>query len=201
MKKAATDSQTNLSILRRLKQQPVDDQAWVELVSKYGCKLLAWCRGWGLQGADSDDVVQTVLMKVATNVHRFVRKGDGSFRRWLKTIAHNCCHDLTTNRQYGVLKGGELVEQILNSEAARDDLARHLEMAWDQELLEIACERVQLRVKPKTWEAFLLSAVEGCSTEEVADQLQMNLPSVYKAKSNVVKILREEIRDLEESEL
>ena len=80
-----------------------------------------------------------------------------------------------------------------------DGLAQ-LEAAWDQELMELASQRVQLRIAPKTWNAFQLSAVERLRGEEVAERLQMNLASVYKAKSNVLKLLQQEVQSLERSE-
>ena len=195
----AANSETNLSLLKRLKLQPTDEQAWREFVARYGRKVQAWCRQWGLQEADSADVCQTVLLKLSKEIARF-DKQRGSFRGWLKTVAHHAWYDLIQSRGHKLAKGGEELERRLSSEEARDDLAKELEAAWEQELMQLASGRVQLRVKPKTWQAFQLAAVQHLPGDEVAEQLEMSLASVYKAKSNVLKLFHEEVRSLEESE-
>lgn len=194
------ESVTSLTLLKRLKVQPNDEQAWKDFVQRYGSRVLVWCRQWGLQESDAADVCQTVLLKLAKEMRNFERKPDGSFRAWLKTVSQNTWLNLVQSRAFKTVKGNEGMERRLNMEEARDDLAAQLEAAWDQELMEVASQRVQLRVKPATWKAFELSAVEQIDGEEVAERLEMNLSSVYKAKSNVLKMLQEEVRILEQSE-
>jgi RNA polymerase sigma-70 factor (ECF subfamily) len=88
----------------------------------------------------------------------------------------------------------------LQALAARDDLAARLEAAYEQELLDQALDRVQARVQPKTWNAFRLTAFDGLSGAEVAAQLGMPVTSVFKAKSNVQKLLEAEVHYLEGGE-
>ena len=189
------NSETSLSLLKRLRVQPTDEVAWQQFAERYGKQILGWCRRWGLQDADAADVTQTVLLKMAKNIGQF-DKQLGSFRGWLKTISHHAWHDLVNSRQHQVAKAGERLE----SQEARDDLTRQLEAAWDQELMQLASDRVRLRVHPKTWKAFELTAIEDVSGQTVADQLEMNLPAIYKAKSNVMKMLQDEAQSLERTE-
>ena len=198
--KDSSNSKTSLSLLKRLKVQPADEQAWRDFVSRYGKKILAWCRYWGLQESDAADVSQVVLTKLAKEIGKFEKRSDGSFRGWLKTVSHHCWYDLVTSRQHKIAKGGEELERKLDSEEARDDLTKQLEAAWDQELLQLASDRVRLRVQPKTRQAFELSAVENLAGDDVASRLEMNLSTVYKAKSNVLKLLQEEVKNLEQTE-
>lgn len=198
--KPRSDSQTSLSLLKRLKVQPADEEAWREFVARYGKKVLGWCRHWGLQEADAADVAQNVLLKLSREITKFEKREDGSFRGWLKTVAHHAWHDLVTSRQHTIARGSEDVRKQFETEEARDDLAKELEAAWDQELMQLASDRVQLRVHPKTWRAFRLSAIELIPGEQVAEKLEMNLPTVYKAKSNVLKMLQAEVQQLEQSE-
>jgi RNA polymerase sigma-70 factor (ECF subfamily) len=81
--------------------------------------------------------------------------------------------------------------------AARDDLAAWIEEVYEQELMDEAIVRVRTRVMPQTWQAFCLTTYEGLSGAEVAGRLQMAITSVYKAKSNIRKLLEEEVRSLE----
>jgi RNA polymerase sigma-70 factor (ECF subfamily) len=56
---------------------------------------------------------------------------------------------------------------------------------------------VRPRVQPLTWEAFRLTAFEGLSGAEAATRLKMAVTSVYKARSNVQKLLEAEVRYME----
>jgi RNA polymerase sigma-70 factor (ECF subfamily) len=83
---------------------------------------------------------------------------------------------------------------------ARDDLVRHLEAEFDQELLAEAVQRVQRRVAEHTWEAFRLLTTEDLSGSEVAQRLSLKVLTVFKAKSKVQKMLQDEIALLEKGE-
>jgi len=81
---------------------------------------------------------------------------------------------------------------LLQSVEARDDLVQRLAADYDQELLQEAMVRVKERVEPHTWEAFRLTALEGLSGAEAAERLGLKVPTVFKAKSKVQQMLREE---------
>jgi RNA polymerase sigma-70 factor (ECF subfamily) len=81
--------------------------------------------------------------------------------------------------------------------AARDDLAAWVQGAYEQELLDEALVRVRPRVQPQTWQAFCLTTYEGLTGAEAAARLGIAITSVYKAKSNIQKLLEEEVRYLE----
>jgi DNA-directed RNA polymerase specialized sigma24 family protein len=89
----------------------------------------------------------------------------------------------------------------MQSLAARDDLALWVEKAYEQELLERALERVRPRVQPQTWDAFRLTVFDGIAGAEVAARLGMAVTSVYKAKSNIQKLLETEILVLDGGEI
>lgn len=86
---------------------------------------------------------------------------------------------------------------MLGSIAAREDLVRRLEAEFNLEILGEAMHRVRERVDPKTWEAFRLIAEDGQPATAVAVQLGTNVAGVYKSKSNVLKMIKEEVRTLE----
>src|SRR5262249_7662269 len=146
---------TSASLLERLGGNPNDGTAWDLFVQRYGGKIVTWCRHWGLQQADADDVTQDVLLRVARQMRNFRYDPSRSFRGWLKTIAHGAwCDWLDAQKKPGKGSGDTGVHERLMTVEARDDLARKLEEEYDQELLEAAKVRVQLRVAPQTWEAF-----------------------------------------------
>jgi RNA polymerase sigma-70 factor (ECF subfamily) len=197
------DSQmsTRTSLLIRLRQEPADQVAWNEFVQRYGGMIVAWCQQWGLQPADADDVSQNVLLKLAHHLRSFVYDPSRRFRGFLRTMAHNACKDYLDSRQRVVMGAADAaVQAVLGSVEAREDLAARLEEAFDLERLEVAQARVRERVEPRTWEAFRVTALEGKSGADAAALLRMQVGTVFKAKSKVQRMLREEIERLEGDE-
>src|SRR6476620_714017 len=129
------ESRTRASLLSRLRQAPADQAAWLEFVERYGRKLYGWCRHWGLQEADAQDVAQDVLVRLAAKMRGFDYDPSRSFRAWLKTLARHALSDFCTARgRLGAAGGSEVVEMIQSLEA-REDLVRQLDEAFDREVL------------------------------------------------------------------
>ena len=91
----------------------------------------------------------------------------------------------------------QVLEQLL-SVAARDDLLKRVEEAFDRELLEEAVRRVRLRVEPRTWEAFQLTTEGGLSGAEASARIGMRVSQVYVAKRRVQQMLQDEVQKLEQ---
>jgi RNA polymerase sigma-70 factor (ECF subfamily) len=198
----ASDARTSVSLLGRLSQDPTDQLAWSEFVDRYGAKIYGWCRRWHLQDADAKDVTQAVLATLCIKIRTFSYDPNLSFRGWLRTLTHHTWSDLVARRRPSLAGGGvgESETGLLESLQARDDLLERLDEQFDYELLEEASARVRVRVEPHTWEAFRLTAIEGMSGALVADRLGLQVATVFKAKSKVQRMLREQIARLESSE-
>ena len=193
-----SEPETRASLLEQLRGDRTDQPAWVLFVARYGPMVRDWCRKWGLQPADADDVTQVVLLKLATRLRQFTYDPDRRFRGFLRTVAQNAWRDFLADRaQAAVGTGDTAVLAAIQSEPARDDLAARVEEAFDRELLAVAQARVRARVEPHTWEAFHLTAVEGLSGADAAGRLGMQVGTVFKARSKVQRMLREEIEQLE----
>ena len=185
---------TRVSLLVRLRQDPTDQAAWEEFVEHYWRHIYRWCRHWRLQDADAEDVTQDILVKLAQKLRDFAYDASRSFRGWLKTVAHHAWRDFEDSRRRArPATGGTEVQELLLTLEAREDLVLRLEQAFDLELLEAAKARVRLRVAPRTWEAFELTAIEGLSGAEAAQRLGMQVAAVFMAKSNVTKMIQEQI--------
>jgi RNA polymerase sigma-70 factor (ECF subfamily) len=191
-------SRTSPTLLGLLRQGPADQAAWTRFVDLYGPRVQGWCRAWGLQEADAQDVTQDVLLKLADKMRSFAYDPSRSFRGWLRTLTRHACSDfLDSRRRPGQGTGDSAVLGLLDSMEARQDLIRSLEEAFDQELLAEAMRRVQQRVAGHTWEAFRLTALEGHSGAEAARRLGLTVARVYVARSDVQRMLREVVRRLE----
>ena len=82
-------STTSVTLLARLRRDPTDQAAWCDFVTRYGPKILQWCRRWRLQEADAQDVTQDVLLKLHSLMATFSYDASRSFHGWLKTLAHH----------------------------------------------------------------------------------------------------------------
>jgi RNA polymerase sigma-70 factor (ECF subfamily) len=194
----ATGFETNPTLLLRLRGYPIDEQAWQQFVDRYGEMIFGWCRRWGLQTVDAQDVTQNILLKLVRALQTFDYDTGKSFRSWLKTLTHHAWHDLLVARKAVAAGGGE-ADTTLGSIPARDDLVAQMEAAYDREIAEHAMARVRLRVAPQTWESFRLTAIEKVPAAEVAERLGIRVMTVYKARSNVQKLLQDEIESATES--
>jgi RNA polymerase sigma-70 factor (ECF subfamily) len=194
----APDPRTSATLLFRLGQPAVDQQAWAEFVRRYGPLVYRWSRRWGLQEADARDVTQSVLARLVVRLRNFRYDPAKSFRAYLRTVAGYTWRDLLDQRRRAGACGGDTEHQErLGAIAARDDLARRLDEEFDRELLDEATARVRRRVEPQTWDAFRLTAVEGLPGAAAAERLGMAVYSVFQARSRVQRMLRDQVATLE----
>src|SRR5262249_41637902 len=141
---------------------------------------------------------QRVLLDLSRQMPEFAYDRSKRFRAWLKTVAHRAWQKyVTALRRPGRGSGDSKAGALLDTVEARDDLAARLDREFDLELLEAAMAAVRARVQPTTWEAFRLLALERKSGEETAAGLGVSVEAAFKAKSNVTKLLREEMNALE----
>jgi RNA polymerase sigma factor (sigma-70 family) len=189
---------TSETLLGRVGLSPSDTVAWARFVAVYGPKIRGWCRQWGLQEADAEDVTQDVLLRMAQKLGTFVYDPSRSFRGWLRTVTQNALAHFVADRKRRCAGSGDAqVVELLQSVPARDDLMQRLEEQFDSEVVAEACTRARRRVEPRTWDAFHLMAREGLGGEEAAARLGMNVGAVVKAKSRVLAFIREEVRRLD----
>jgi RNA polymerase sigma factor (sigma-70 family) len=191
-----SDSQTSLTLMEMLREQPQNALAWDKFVRRYHPKIYGWCKAWGLQEADAEDVAQDVLAKLTQKMASFRYDQSRCFRAWLKTITQRVLSDLIANRKRSL--GGQAIP-LLETRDARADLERRIEEIFNRELLELAMLRVRARVAQPTWEAFRLMALEECTGAQASQVLGIPIASVFVAKHRVQKMLKEEIRKLDGS--
>jgi RNA polymerase sigma factor (sigma-70 family) len=192
---------TSATLLGRLRHDVADPEAWAEFVNRYGPLLYQWCRHWRLQEADAQDVAQIVLAKLAAKLPTFQYDPNQSFRAYVKTLARYAwCDVLASRQQPGAGGSGDsVVLELLDTVEAREDLESRVAEAFYRELLDEAMARIRLRVEPRTWEAFRLTTLEGLTGAEAAERAGMEVATVYKAKSKVQKMLKEETRRIQET--
>ena len=187
-------SRTSLSLLSALNSDARQHDAWPMFVDRYGKRIHGWCRRWGLQEADAHDVTQNVLLQLARQMKSYQYDSNGRFRSWLKTIAWRAWADYLSARKRNMALPGCL-EQLaqLDTVAAKDDLLQRIDDEADQEILEVALNRIKSRVQETTFQSFFLMAFEQLSGTQTAEQLGISVANAFAAKSRVDKMLSEEV--------
>lgn len=195
------DVRTSVTLLGRLRARGTDPSAWAEFVARYEPLIGGWGRRWGLQEADAHDVTQTVLLRLSERIGTFQYDSSRSFRGYVKTLARYAWLDLMDlKRRPGANGSGDTgVLEALDHVAARDDLSERLADEFDRELYERAADAVRARVEAHTWEAFRLTGLDGLSGADAAARLGMQVATVFKAKSKVQKMLKDEIQRLQQA--
>lgn len=191
---------TRATLLARIRDGS-DEAAWREFFDLYGPVVYSFARTRGLQDADAADLMQEVLRSVARNAPRLdYDPSRGTFRGWLYTITRNKIYNFLSSAKNKAKAAGDDNAQI-RLDALPDRNGDDLESAWELEyqrrLSAKAMATVQAEFQPNTWKAFLGTAVEDRSPEQVGAELQMSVGAVYVAKSRVIARLRDEVRRLE----
>lgn len=191
---------TRASLLVRLRDGG-DAGAWREFVRLYAPIIYGFARKRGLQDADAADLMQDVLRSVSSAVHRLnydpIR---GTFRGWLFTVTRNKIFNFLEGRARRVQGSGDSRVQQRLEQHADDHLADDWEADYQRSLAARAMERVKDEFQPATWEAFLLTAVEGQTPAQVSARVGLSVGAIYVAKSRVVARLRQEIERLQGDE-
>jgi RNA polymerase sigma factor (sigma-70 family) len=190
---------TSLTLIERVQKFPADGEAWDEFVRRYHPMIHEWCVKWGLQVSDADDVAQDVLVKLLAAMRKFQYDPSRSFSGWLKTVTHNTLNDFYNDRRK---EPGQIATEISIDDlgAARQEFEQGLESLIDRDLFETAMRRIEKRVKPATWNAFRLTALEGLSGQDAGERLKIPVAHVFVAKNRVQKLLQEEIRFMKGNE-
>lgn len=186
---------TRVSLFARLGSRPDDPGVWSDFVKTYAPAVVRWCRRHGLQPSDAQDVAQEVLLRFWRQADRFQYDPSRRFRGYLRLMVVTAVADWAESRRADRLATGDsAVQALIDSTPAREDLADRLERAFDMERLATAMAEVERRVKPRTWAAFRLLALERLPGKEVAERLGMDVTLAYNARMNVQRMISDTLR-------
>ena len=152
--------------------------AFSELASRYAQRVYRTARHITKNDQDAEDVLQDAFLKAFSKLDQF--HGDSLFSTWLTRIAVN--EALMRLRKKKVRKTVSLDEEI---ETADGSMVR--EVADDRETPEEALSREEMRrlleesvdgLSETYRPVFVLRDVEGFSTEETAEMLDLSVSAV-----------------------
>ena len=155
-----------------------DIGAFEQLVRKYDRNVFRIANHITQNREDAEDVVQDAFLKAFQNLEQF--QGQSKFYTWLVRIAVNeALMRLRRRRPERMVSLDEDIntgEDTIPREVA--DWAPNPEQLYNQsELREILQKTIQ-GLPPSFRTVFVLRDVEGLSTEETADALNLSIPAV-----------------------
>ena len=155
-----------------------DVSAFEELVRRYDRNVFRIAQHITQNREDAEDVVQDAFLKAYSNLAQF--QGQSKFYTWLVRIAVN--EALMKLRRRRPERTVSLDEEVKTDEDSvpREvaDWSPNPEQQYSQaELREILSKTIQ-GLPPGFRTVFVLRDVEGLSTEETADALDLSIPAV-----------------------
>jgi len=155
-----------------------DDSAFEELVRRYDRNVFRIAQHITQNREDAEDVVQEAFLKAYSNLAKFQEQS--KFYTWLVRIAVN--EALMKLRRRRPERTVSLDEEVKTED---DSLPREVadwspnpEQQYSQaELKEILTKTIQ-GLPPSFRTVFVLRDVEGLSTEETAEALELSIPAV-----------------------
>lgn len=189
--------ETNPSLIFRLRDS-ADEQAWFEFVELYRPAIIRLAQRRGLQLADCEDLVQSVLIAVAGAIGRWEVDGKrAKFRTWLFTIANHQVIDMLRRKASVAVSGGTDVQNRMNEKEARREDSRILRIELRRQAFLRAAAVVSEEFPEAAWKSFWFMAIDGLPAAEVAKRVGKSNGAVYAAKARVMRRLVERIRELE----
>lgn len=188
---------TRQTLLLRLRD-PEDQRAWEEFAEIYTPLLCAYCRKRELKPEDTADVVQEVMRSVSLAMGEFRYNPEkGRFKAWLFTAVRRALHRhfRKQSRRPIPATASQLIWHMDRQPTVEE--TDEWERDYRRRLLAWAMEKVRPEFGERIWRAFELTAVEGKSIDDAADDLGMTRNAVSIAKFRVIKRLHEKSRSVD----
>ena len=183
---------THKTMLEKI--QTGDEVSWQEFYDRYSPVVFQAGGSYGLTTDECKDLLQNVMLKFFQ--HDLVMKYDSKrarFRTYFNQILCSCICDYRRQKkqlspEIGTEKLPELPVPAEADEMFLDE--------WRRQMLQEALDRLRNQVKPETFLAFQLTALQGKSAKETADFLKTDVNMVYVAKSRCLARLREIVAEI-----
>jgi RNA polymerase sigma-70 factor (ECF subfamily) len=193
---------TRKSLLIRLKNWK-DEASWHEFYKIYEKMIYETAIKAGLRSVEAQEVVQETLLSVAKKIAGFDYDPEvGSFKNWLLQITRRRVVDQLRKRRPGTEALGVNASAL---EQLTDPAVSRLESLWNEEwhqaLLDMARALVKRRVSAKQYRMFELYVLQQMPMKKVTGTLGVNAAQVYMAKYRIARLLKREIKSLEEETL
>ena len=184
---------TDPDLIERIKDWR-EDEGWRQFYARYAPSIEAHARRSGLSAEESQDVVQTTMLKVATYIPRFeYDQTVCKFRTWLNQIVNQRIIAIWQDRRKSRLPEQvqtELTLLLSGDEASPADAAAHSEL--QHQMLQVCLARVKASANPKHWQIFETNVLAQVPTSEVASRFETTAANVWVIRHRFVRRLKKE---------
>jgi RNA polymerase sigma-70 factor (ECF subfamily) len=197
---------TNWALVRKIASPTCDEQTWTEFYGLYRRLVYGVGRSMGLSHDEAEDAVQDTMTSMLAKLPDFeADPGRGSFRSWLLKIARWRIGDVLRDRparKPEKQNGGDDTAQTSTEERRPDPATVDLDALWEEQwkksLYEEAVARVRQQVRPEQFQIFDFYVIREMPVLRVAKSLGVNLGSVYLARHRILKLIRIEVKRLQQ---
>jgi RNA polymerase sigma-70 factor (ECF subfamily) len=195
---------TRHSLINRLKDWG-DQASWQDFFDTYWRFIYGVALKGGLTEAEAQDVVQETVITVAKKIKEFQVDPKRSFKAWLTHTTRWRIADQFRKRA----RAGQQIKPPSDHDATTatidrvpDPASLEADMAWEQDweqnLLEVALEKVKREVDNELFQVFYLHVVKQWPANKVAETTGAKLPHVYFVKYKLTRKVKQEIARLKE---
>lgn len=182
-------------------QNPANREAWEQFTAIYRPVIFRLARTRGMQDADADDLAQQVLLAVARAIPDWQsNKPQSRFRHWLHRITKNAILNALTRGPKDPAVGGSGFMNLIHGVSKPDNIELQLELEYRRQVYRQAAEIVRDAVQEQTWRVFVMTIIEGQSTESVARQMSTTIGNVHAIRSRVMRRLQIAVKDIQEAD-
>lgn len=187
---------TSLTLLQEARAG--NPHSWARLVGIYSPLVRHWCRRWGLQPADVEDLTQEVFAAVARHLGRFRKEQPAdTFRAWLRGITRNKLLEAARrHRDRPTATGGSDAWRLLEEIPVTDPADSPEDADQVSNLFHQVLGLIREEFEPRTWQAFWRVTVDEQAVADVAADLGISPNAVRVARCRVLRRLREELGEL-----
>lgn len=182
---------TRLSLLERLNDGS-DPVAWTDFFHRYWPFVFSIARQRGCTEHTAEEIVQEVMLAIFDKKAVFCHDPSrGRFRDWLGGVVRNKVIGRRRAPAERCRAQGGGGSDVLELESSHDSPEARWETAFDQAMLVFLLDLVRREIHPRTYQAFEVFVLGGCSGAETARLTGLTQNAVYQARKNVLRRLRE----------
>ena len=193
--KSMTDAQLVAQVLTRV--DPGSTEAYLEIVRRFQGKVYGLSLRMTQDEADAQEITQDTFLNVHRKLESF--KGDAALGSWIYRIAANTSLMKIRARRkephMSIDDLGDHFDADGNHRHGANDWSRTAEEKYADKELQAKIDEAVAKLPEKYRFVFVLRDVEGMSNEEVADALELTIPTVKSRLHRARLFLREQLNE------
>jgi RNA polymerase sigma-70 factor, ECF subfamily len=169
------DKLTDKELIKRF--QEGDQLSFEELISRYSAKAFSLATRLTRNQEDAEEVLQDVFVTVFRKIDGF--EGKSSFSSWLYRVTVNSAlMKLRKRRQDQSIPMDEVLSQVANKASTRSTFFTEGEAGRTRAEISAALEEAIVSLPDEYRPVFVLRDIDGLSSKEVSEILDLSVPAV-----------------------